>query len=144
MKNSPDRQLAQLSEHCFEWKANQMDVGSNPTVMRWNGYGLWILLYYFINCRVKIMLWQDFNNRWRCSVFLLNTLRQITLKISFSKLFQDHLLCIKVAHQTMYRWKSRASGFQRQIFIVSEKRRQTYIIFTFISHQKRFAYTLPQ
>ncbi len=28
----------------------------------------------------------------------------------------------------------RASGFQRQIFIVSEKRRQTYIMFTFISH----------
>ncbi len=24
--------LAQLAEHWFEWIANQMDVGSNPTV----------------------------------------------------------------------------------------------------------------
>ncbi len=31
--------LAQLAEHWFEWIANQMDLGSNPTVMRCNGYG---------------------------------------------------------------------------------------------------------
>ncbi len=37
MKNE---HLAQLVEHWFEWKANQMDVGSNPTVMRWIWNGL--------------------------------------------------------------------------------------------------------
>ncbi len=30
--------LAQLAEHWFEWIANQMDVGSNPTAMAWNGF----------------------------------------------------------------------------------------------------------
>ncbi len=41
-RNKKNEHLAQLVEHWFEWKANQMDVaiGSNPTVMRW----IWTLI----------------------------------------------------------------------------------------------------
>ncbi len=45
-RNKKNEHLAQLVEHWFEWKANQMDVGSNPTVMEW--IWIWIIWILFI------------------------------------------------------------------------------------------------